>query len=151
MNVWGMLLKGMRRFGCLFHRRLAFLGNFGRLGVAWECLAVLWNSWFLMHGYTQPKTGSLQVSPQISTPLSQRYKFCSVGFQSQLPGPRSGDSRVRTIHFAKSLRQQFTALCQACLLQPFQRNKTTSRMAATAENLSTDLLRLISLLQLLLK
>ena len=44
VNVQEMLSRGMWKLGCLFHRRLAFLGNFGRLGVAWECLTALSNS-----------------------------------------------------------------------------------------------------------
>ena len=44
VNVQGMLSRGTWKLGCLFHTCLAFLGNFGRLNVAWECLTVLWNS-----------------------------------------------------------------------------------------------------------
>ena len=70
VNLQEMLSRGTWKLGCLFHRRLAFLGNFGRLGVAWECLTALSNSWFLMHGYTQPKNWRCTSVLQISTPLS---------------------------------------------------------------------------------
>ena len=71
-EVWGRFgecsedaLRRLGFLGGLFYKNLASLGKLGKLGVAWECLAVLWNSWFLMNFYRTRNLASLHVTAHI--------------------------------------------------------------------------------------